>query len=272
MKKYLFLFSVIISAILLTSCFHQYNEDESYREGWTLVWEDDFNKYPDEAVWSKIDRGELHMNRYMSNNEDLFELKDGNIVLKGIVDQEGDEKLPFLTGGITTEASKAGDIKRIEIRARINPVSGVTPYISLVPSNGTENIVIDIIEQYGTDEFVYQSVTSEYTTTEGMPDNPPSSALVGVKPSQYHIYGVEKYPDSLVFIVDGKRTKKYPRIPTEIPGQFPYNDLDFSLYIGLRLNKDTEPTGLPADFYIDWVRYYKPSAEGVEASVGEPQF
>jgi beta-glucanase (GH16 family) len=93
-----------------------------------------------------------------------------------------------------------------------------------------------------------------------MPDNPPSSALVGVNPIEYHIYGVEKYPDSVVFYVDGTRTKKYPRIPTKIPGQFPFNDLDFDLYIGLRLDKDTDHAGLPVDFYIDWVRFYEPNS------------
>lgn len=54
--------------------------------------------------------------------------------------------------------------------------------------------------------------------------------------------------------------KKYPRIPTKIPGQFPFNDLDFDLYIGLRLDKDTDHAGLPVDFYIDWVRFYEPNS------------
>lgn len=263
MKKYIVIFSVIVSATLLTSCSQKQINDESFREGWTLVWEDDFNTFSDDAVWSKIERGKLHMNRYMSNNEDLIELKDGNIVLKGTVSNENDEKLPFLTGGISTEALKAGEIRRIEIRARINPVSDVIPYISLVPNNSSsENILINIIEQYGTDDFVYQSVSSEYTTTEGMADNPTSIALIGVDPSQYHIYGVERYPDSIVFIVDGKPTKKYPRITTEIQGQFPYNDLNFNLNIGLRLNREADPSLLPAEFYIDWVRYYEPLSEG----------
>ncbi len=81
----------------------------------------------------------------------------------------------------------------------MNPVEGATPFVTLLPADGTKNIAIDVMERYSLDEFVYQSVTSEYTTTEGMPDNPPSSALVGVNPNEYHIYGVEKYPDSLVF-------------------------------------------------------------------------
>ncbi|MDD4778462.1 MAG: glycoside hydrolase family 16 protein [Fermentimonas sp.] len=257
MRRYLII-TVIFATAILSSCFQQYNEDDTYRKGWTLAWEDDFNKLPDESVWSKTPRGKELMYKYMSENESLYDIQDGNIVLKAMMDPQGDNKLPFMTGGINIEAFKADETKRIEVRARINPTPGVIPYITLVPNNGTENIYVDLVEQYGTDKFVYQSVTSEYTTTEGMPDNPPSSALVSVKPNEYHIYGVEKYPDSLVFFVDGSRTKKYPRIPTEIPGQFPYNDLDFDLFIGLRLNNDTDSTVLPVDFYIDWVRFYEP--------------
>ena len=91
-----------------------------------------------------------------------------------------------------------------------------------------------------------------------MPDNPPSSALIGVDPTKYHIYGVEKYADSVVFFVDGTRTKKYPRIPTEIPGQFPFDDNDLDIFIGVRLNQDTDTALLPAEMFIDWVRYYEP--------------
>ena len=95
-----------------------------------------------------------------------------------------------------------------------------------------------------------------------MPDNPPSSALVGVNPSQFHTYGVESYPDSIVFFVDNNRTKKYPKILTDIPGQFPFNEVDLDLFIGIRLNKDTEVSELPADLFIDWVRYYEPEITG----------
>ena len=149
MKRYTVLFFVVISVVLLSSCFQQYNEDESFRLGWSLTREDNFNKMPEEAKWTKTLRSKPHMYRYMSDSELVYEINEGNIVLKGIVDPEGNPKLPFLTGGINTKAFKAGETTRIEVRARINPTSGVTPYIALVPNNTNDNIVIDIIEQYG---------------------------------------------------------------------------------------------------------------------------
>ncbi len=242
----------------LTACTEQKSDPDKFRKGWTLAWEDDFDAKTGLAAWSKISRGKQHMKRYMSDNEALYILEDGLLVLRGVENIGENTEIPFLTGGITRQGIKKSSVSRVEVRARMNPVGEAVPFISLLPSDGTGNIAIDIMERYGYDEFLYQSVTSQYTTTEGMPDNPPSSALVGVNPTQFHTYGVETYPDSIVFFVDNKRTKKYPRILTNIPGQFPFNDIDFDLFIGIRLNKDTDPSELPVDLFIDWVRYYEP--------------
>lgn len=242
----------------LVACTGQKSDPDKFRKGWTLAWEDDFDGKTGLTAWSKISRGKQHMSRYMSDNEALYILEDGLLVLRGVENAGNNAEIPFLTGGITRQGVKKNSVSRVEVRARMNPVAGAVPFVSLLPSDGTGNIAIDIMERYGYDEFIYQSVTSQYTTTEGMPDNPPSSALVGVNPNQFHTYGVETYPDSVVFFVDNNRTKKYPRILTDIPGQFPFNDMDLDLFIGIRLNKDTDSTELPVDMFIDWVRYYEP--------------
>lgn len=250
---------VFVLAVGLASCGGQKNDgQEKFRKGWTLTWEDNFDKGAGLAHWSKIPRTKQIMNKYMSNNDALYVLEDGLLVLRGVENVGENAEVPFLTGGITREGVKRNSVNRIEVRARMNPVTGAVPFITLLPSDITENISIEIMERYGYDEFIYQSVTSEYTTTQGMPDNPPSSALVGINPNQYHIYGVETYPDSVVFFVDNNRTKKYPRILTDIPGQFPFNDLDLDLFIGVRLNKEVNAEELPVDLFIDWVRYYEP--------------
>ncbi|NLJ00635.1 MAG: glycoside hydrolase family 16 protein [Bacteroidales bacterium] len=246
----------------LAACTGTAKEDaEKYRKGWSLVWEDNMDTPLDRAVWSTISRGDLAANRYMSDNEALYVPREGNLILRGVENSANNGELPFLTGGISREGVSPGSVRRIEVRARVNPAAGAVPYISLVPTSGAENITIDLMEAYGMDNFVYQSITSEYTTTQGMPDNPPSSALVGVNPNQFHVYAVEKYPDSLVFYVDETRTRKYPRILTDIPGQFPFNNLEFNLHIGVRVNRDARPEDMPADMFIDWVRIYEQKVE-----------
>lgn len=263
MRKISILLAMTAITVSLISCAgRQEREAEKIRKGWTLVWEDDFDESFDTVSWSKTPKSKHPSYRYLSQLEELYLLQDGNLVLRAVDNAVSNDSMPFLTGGINRPAFKAGTVNRIEVRARMNTVDGATSYISLLPADNTKNISIDFMERYGLDEFVYQSVTSEYTTTQGMPDNPPSSALVGVNPTQYHIYGVESYPDSLVFFVDDIRTKKYPRILTDIPGQFPFQDHDFNLFIGIRLKQDTDLTGLPADLFIDWVRYYEPQQPG----------
>lgn len=260
MKRYTIYAMASLLIAVLISCSGQAREEaEKYRKGWTLVWEDDMEDGLNTAEWTTIQRGDHSTNRYMSDNDALYVTQESNLVLRAMANSGSNGDVPFLTGGIVREGVNRGDTRRIEVRARVNPVPGTVSYVSLVPTDGPGNAVIDVIERYGIDEFIYQSITSEYTTTEGMPDNPPSSALVGVDPNQYHVYGVEKYPDSLVFFVDGTRTKKYPRILTDIPGQFPFDDLDFDLHIGIRVNKDALPEDLPADLFIDWVRIYEPA-------------
>ncbi|RNC65343.1 family 16 glycosylhydrolase [Proteiniphilum sp. X52] len=258
MTRNTILVAILALAAGFVACTGQKSDPDKFRKGWALAWEDDFDGKTGLDAWSKIPRGKQPLSRHMSDNEALYVLEDGLLVLRGVENVADGAEIPFLTGGIRRQGVKKNSLGRVEVRARMNPVAGAVPFISLLPSDGTANIAIDIMERYGHDEFIYQSITSRYTTTEGMPDNPPSSALVGVNPNQFHTYGVETYPDSIVFFVDNNRTKKYPRILTDMPGQFPFNDMDLDLFIGIRLNKDADSTELPVDMFIDWVRYYEP--------------
>lgn len=264
MKKNTFLAFSLLIFIGFAACKGKQETDSQELQGWTLVWEDDFNNGLDENNWSKIPRAREYSARYMSNSDGLYVSHEGNLVLRAVNNSAENAELPFLTGGITSEGKKT--IKpgsRIEVRARMTPASGVSPYISLLPSDKSENISILVMERFGFDEFVYQSITSDYTK-QGMADNPASNVLVGVKPGQYHTYGVETYADSIVFFVDDIRTKKYPRILTDMEGQFPFYDKEFNLFMGVRVNSDADPAGLPADLYIDRVRYYEPSTAAAQ--------
>ncbi|ULB33264.1 glycoside hydrolase family 16 protein [Proteiniphilum propionicum] len=265
MKRNILQFTILLLLASFFSCSDKKDDPEKYRKGWILVWEDNFTDSSDPSVWKKIPRGKHPMNKYMSENSFLYIHQDGNLVLRGMQNLSESSAIPFLTGGITREGFKENETGRIEIRASINPASGAWTFIRLLPENRKENIAINIMEQYNYDDFIYQSVTTEYTTIKKMTDNPPSTMIVGVNPARYHIYGVEKYPDSLVFYVDGVRTRKYPRILTQITGQFPFNDQDLNLHIGICINKETDSDALPVDMFIDWVRYYKqiPPTEGV---------
>ncbi|MDE7134950.1 MAG: hypothetical protein K2N86_06735, partial [Rikenellaceae bacterium] len=53
---------------------------------WELVWMDDFERdgFLDTTKWSKIPRGLADWNNYMSSRDDLYQVKDGCLILHGV--------------------------------------------------------------------------------------------------------------------------------------------------------------------------------------------
>jgi beta-glucanase (GH16 family) len=257
MKKNTIALLVAIVAIGIISCSDNRRRGETYREGWTLVWQDNFNGPSiDESIWSKVPQGEDFSNRFMSSDNSLFIFHEGSLVLRGTNNPEENAEQPFVTAGITTAGNKRlANVSRIEARIRTTPVQGAIYYFSLLPTDGTENISIKVMSRYGTDGFVYHDISSEYTQT--MRNEPSSVSLIRLNPANFQTFAIEKHPDSLVFFVNDQRTKMYPRIETELEGQFPFNDMDFSLFFSVNLRDNTNPEDLPAYMFIDWVRYYE---------------
>lgn len=268
MRNKLFLLLAITLFFLTISCTgnKEKKADNGELENWTLVWEENFDgKSLDETVWSKIPRGKDSRVKYMTDNEGLFVFQDNNLILRGLKNTFlPDDNVPYLTSGITTQGKKTFGFGRLEVRLRVKPALGTWPAVWMLPVEGEwpEGGEIDIMEHYGIDEFIYQSVRTKYTQTEGMADNPPSTVLIGVKPTQYHTYGVEKYQDSLVFFVNEIRSKVYPRIETEVEQQFPFADQDYYLLIGMQFDASKfaaiDTTQLPSEIFIDRIRFYEP--------------
>ena len=106
MKNILLL--LIIPAFLLALVKCKQPPKEIMAGKWKLVWEDDFrSKTIDETKWSKIPRGTNAWNRYMSDYDGLFEIKDGALVIRGIKNESMEnDTAQFLTGGIYTKDKK----------------------------------------------------------------------------------------------------------------------------------------------------------------------
>ena len=80
-------FVLMWSALFLGGLISCVSSGDSSR--WELVWEDDFNGTSfDTATWSKIPRANPEWARHMSDNEACYEMRDGNLVLKGIVNTD----------------------------------------------------------------------------------------------------------------------------------------------------------------------------------------
>lgn len=253
-------FGLALFLLLAVSC-------NTSHDRWTLVWEDNFEQESfDTLVWSKIPRWRPDWARRMSDNEACYGMRDGNLVLRGIVnpDMEADTSR-YITGGLYTKGKMAFHGGRIEVRAKLESATGAWPAIWMKPyeehlfpwPTGGE---IDIMEHLNHDTIVYQTVHSTYTRTPGMSKNPPSGATGAIIPNEYNVYAVEMSADSLVFFVNGIKTFSYPRIETELEGQYPF-DKPYYLLIDMQLGGSwvggIDANELPVEMLVDWVRYYK---------------
>ena len=230
MKKVILL---LLSACSIFACTHT--------PKWELVWEDNFDgAEPDTSVWSRIPRGKPDWQNTQSFDDRCYEMRNGLLILKGIVNDNTEaDAAQYLTGGLWTKDKRAFHGGRIEVRARLHGAKGAWP---------------------ANDSIVYQTVHSHYTYTLGIENNPKHGNTIPINPEDFNVYGVDFWPDSLVFHVNGKRNFVYPRIETEQEGQFPFNIPQY-LLIDMQLGGSwvgtVDPADLPVEMEVDWVRHYQ---------------
>ncbi len=236
---------------------------------WKLVWEENFNKTGviDNSVWTKIPRGVSDWDRHMSSYDGLYDVKDGNVVLKGMANPGlKTDNTAYLTGGIHTKGKKSFSNGKIEIRAKLESAQGAWPAIWLMPFDNVRwpyGGEIDIMEHINYDAKVYQTVHSNYTYYLNQKTNPRHYTTVPINKDDYNVYGVELYADSVVFSVNNKRTLNYPRMfkkDQDKDGQFPF-DRAYYLLIDMQLDGawagKVNPKDLPVAMFVDWVRFYE---------------
>ncbi len=260
MKKLLLLAAVLVAAASCTR----------HQPSWQLVWQDDFDTL-DPTVWSRIPRGGSDWNNtHTTDDERCFALRDGKLVLRGIVnDDRSADTAAYLTGGVETRGKRAFDGGRIEIRAKLGAARGAWPAFWLMPfkeeHEGWPHCgEIDIMERLNHDTIAYQTTHSAYSSAFGgglgIKNDPPHGGIGAIDPDDFNVYGVDLWPDSLVFHINGRRTFAYPRIETDKPGQFPF-DRPWFLMLDMQLGGSwvgaVDPAELPVEMEIDWVRHYQ---------------
>lgn len=262
MKQFrtLFILGITVVGGVLVSC-----GTNKERAGWSLIWEDNFDQKEtfDTRVWSKIPRDKYEWSNYMSDFDSCYAMRDGKLVLRGIVNytQKNDTAL-YLTGGVYTKGKKTFENGRIEICAKLNAAKGAWPAIWMLPENGSwpKDGEIDIMERLNSDTIAYQTVHSFYTVKLGIKENPPSQFTGVINPDEYNVYAVELSADSLAFFINNIHTFTYPRIQTQVEGQYPFTR-SYYLLIDMQLGGawvgEVDPKDLPVEMEVDWVRFYK---------------
>ncbi len=260
MKRLLFIYLILIGFFL------QIPAQEHRR--YALIWSEEFNSGTlNKEVWSKIWRHNSDWAIHLSSHDSLYAFEDGDLVLRGIAnDFLSNDTAAFLTGGIWTKNKKSFGFGRIEIRAKFDVAQGFWPAIWMLPQSiqalqwpyGGE---IDIMEHFRSNPFVNQTIHSNYTYHLGKRTRPPQVAYPAYNEGQYNTYGVERFQDSLVFSVNGKRTFCYPRYREGEDGQFPFSNYSYYLILDAQLGRDNSPyidtAKLPVALRVDYVRYYE---------------
>ncbi len=231
---------------------------------WKLVWQEEFNQTDgfDKSVWTKIPRGRADWQNYMSDYDDLYDVKDGKLILRGMVNNVlPNDTAPFITGGLYTKDKKNFLYGRLEINARLFGARGAWPAFWMLSQNKgwPDGGEIDIMERLNDEDIAYQTVHSYYTYTLGIED-PPKGGTGPINKNDYNVYAVELWPDSLCFFINNNHTLTYPRIETDKEGQYPFVE-PFYLLLDMQLGGswvgEVNPDDLPVEMWIDWVRWYE---------------
>ena len=248
---------LIVAILAVASCTH--------KEGWKLVWTEDFNGPAiDETVWERVPNGKGDWNNMMSLREDLAFIEDGQLVLLGnINDGSSDDTTAFVTGGVKSVGKKSFKMAKYEIKAKFNDVQGFWPALWLMPDGGAaegDYAEIDIMEHLNHEDSVYQTVHSRYSldVSRTEPKNHGTGLIVN---NDWNIYAAEVYQDSICTYTNGVKTMTYPRLEGK-EKQFPRPEYPFYFILsnqieGNWVGKADKPEEFPSELRIDWIKVYE---------------
>lgn len=236
--------------------------------GWKLAWHDEFDAgVLDAAVWEKCERGTVAWNKYMSPASELYGFRDGNLILRGMVNPDTvSDPVPYITGGVYTKDKKAfAPGGYIEVRAKLQGAKGAWPAIWMLPFDRAkyhwpQGGEVDICERLNFDAFAHQTVHSPWTVNLRRTQNPPATKASPIDADGYNTYGAQILPDRVVFFINGKPTFEYPKINGGAMGQYPFENPMY-LLIDMQLGGDwvgeVNPADLPVEMAVDYVRFWE---------------
>lgn len=235
---------------------------------WRLVWSDDFDgDQIDWTTWSKTPRNTPDWCNTMSDADELYQLKDGVLKLRGIKNNDSTDPSPYLTGGIWTMQKKNFKLGKVAVRAKFSSGQGFWPAIWMMGKEGKwpDRGEIDIMEHLNHDPILYHTIHTDYTYTKGNKTNPPSHSTSRINLDEFNVYSVEVVDGEVIIRVNDIATLRYPKVTPAVAGQFPFDEQEFYLILSAQLGGNwvgsVDPSQLPVELEIDWVRYYEPKEQ-----------
>ena len=246
--------------------------DAAY-EGYTLIWQDEFDAGLDPANWTfelgdgtdyglPPGWGNNERQRYTSSqNNVLVRLdEDGNSVLSITArDEPGDHQ--YSSAKLTTQGRQTFRFGRIEARLKVPEGKGLWPAFWLLGENITEVDwpgcgEIDIMEVIGHAPSVVHC-SAHYTNGENKLESNTNNLDAGVNLSDdYHVYRLDWTPAQLTFSLDGQVVNTVP-IEEDMKEFLRPHYLIFNVAVGGNWPGDPDAsTDFPQSMLIDWVRVY----------------
>lgn len=270
MFKLFFVTSLVLASLLSSEKL----PDEYRKKKWKLIWEDNFNGNSlDTTNWTLINtqpgKRASDWNRHMINDPRVYSVKEGSLYLTAIRNPgiENDPR-PYLTGGVDSKGKFHFLYGKVEIRARKECAQGAWPALWMMPEEAfyggwPHSGEIDIMEHLNFDGNIHYNVHSRYVDVVKNKTNPKSgSAETLADVTKWNIYGLEWYPDVLIWTLNGKEVFRYPRLENTDPEQiqWPFDKLFyfiFSQQLGGSWVGEVNPDHLPVSMIIDWVKVYQ---------------
>ncbi len=267
--------TLLITLVLLIFSLSTEKKEYSYQENeWNLIWEDNFDGNTlDTTKWTLINTKPAgrasDWNRHMFSDERVWSVKEGSLYLTAIRNPgiENDPR-PFLTGGVDSKGKFSFLYGKVEIRARKECAQGAWPALWMMPEEAfyggwPHSGEIDLMEHLNFDNNIHYNVHTRYVDVVKNRSNPRSgSAATLADVTQWNIYGLEWYPDVLVWTLNGEVTFRYPRLENSDPEQiqWPFDRpfyFIFSQQLGGSWVGEVNPDHLPVSMVIDWVKVYQ---------------
>lgn len=260
---------------------------EAGRDGWTLVWSDEFaGETLDRSKWTfDLGNGFAGANgvwvpgwgndekQFYTDRPDNVYVKDGK--LRIVARREAYEGFAYTSARLKTKGRFSTVYGRFEIRARLPAGKGLWPAVWMLPEENryggwAASGEIDIMEAKGSRPH---EVSGAIHYGGEWPDNTFVYAIHtfpdGGTIENFHVYALEWEPGRLRWFADGtlfqERTAwhsgKTPGAPGHPPFPAPF-DQPFHLLVNLAVGghfdgDPDETTPFPAVMEIDYVRVYK---------------
>jgi len=257
-----------------TNCIY----NEVLPEGWTLVWNDEFNSDNlDLTKWDyQLGTGSQYGLSGWGNNEEQYYTDQINNLYFDTCDIDNNcliikayhqtyESSEYTSSRIKSAGAGVRTYGRIDVRAKLPSAPGTWPAIWMLPENTTyggwpASGEIDIMEHVGCDlGTIHGSIhCNNYNHQDGTQQ---TSTLQNLNVEEFHIYRIEWNESYIKWYVDDTMFFQFNN-NQEGPDSWPF-DIDFHLIINLAIGGnfggycEFTSSAFPQEMEIDYVRIYE---------------